>query len=56
MPPQTVALQREAIEPKYSHIEIMSQDIQAILRWEAWGGLDSRNQRIVFLYHFALQE
>jgi hypothetical protein len=34
----------------------MTQDIRAMLRSEAWAGLQSRNEQVVFLHNFAETE
>jgi hypothetical protein len=56
MPPKVPALQREAVEPKLYHIGIKAEYIWAMLRSEAGGALDSRNQQVVFLHSFVQQE
>jgi hypothetical protein len=53
MPPKVSALPPEAIGDKLDQTGIMAQDIRAMLRPEAWAGLQSRNEHVVFLHNFA---
>jgi hypothetical protein len=56
MPPKVSALPREAIEDKLYQTGIMAQDVRAMLRSEAWTGLQSRNEQALFLHNFAETE
>jgi hypothetical protein len=54
--PKVSMLLREATENKLYQTGIMTQDIPATIRSEAWTGLPSRNEQVVFLHNFAETE
>jgi hypothetical protein len=53
MPPKVAALPREVLEPALTSAGMTAQDIQSLLRSDAWRDLDSRNSQVVFLWEFS---
>jgi hypothetical protein len=56
MPPKVPALPRNEIEPRLSITGLSVQDIRALLRAGECFALESRNQKVEFLYDFARSE
>jgi hypothetical protein len=56
MPPKVLTLPRNEIEHCLSITGLSAQDIRALLRAAEWCALQSRNQRVLFLYDYARSE
>jgi hypothetical protein len=53
MPPKAVPIPNDVMETKLASAPLSGQDVRALLRSEAWNGLDSRNAQLTFLDGFA---
>jgi hypothetical protein len=49
MPPKAAPIPNDILETKLASTPLSGQDVCALLRSEAWNGLDSRNAQLAFL-------